>query len=119
MEFKQRTGPTPAVQDEGWAPPSCTLPTAQRPLRVAEFDALFAEAATEVTLIAPGRMRLRMRPEPELAGRAAELAARETACCSFFTFTMTAAGGALTLEVAADDGHAPVVAALAERIGPG
>lgn len=28
--------------DQGWAPPACTLPAAERPLRLAEFDALFA-----------------------------------------------------------------------------
>ncbi|WP_242911028.1 hypothetical protein [Actinomadura terrae] len=116
MEFKQgKAGSAPAIQDEGWTPAACTLPTAQKPLRVAEFDALFAEAVTAVELVASGRVRMRMRPAPKLAGRAADLAARETECCSFFTFSITATSGELTLEVAAADEHAPVVAALAER----
>ncbi|MQY05778.1 hypothetical protein [Actinomadura macrotermitis] len=100
---------------QGWAPQACTLPTAERPLREAEFDALFADAVTEVRQVAPGRVRLRLRAEPQVAGRAAELAARETGCCSFFTFTLTAAGGELMLEIDAADEHAGVVAALAER----
>ncbi|MEU9473975.1 hypothetical protein AB0D78_47270 [Streptomyces avermitilis] len=29
-----------------WIPASCTLPTTEQPLRVAEFDALFAERLT-------------------------------------------------------------------------
>ncbi|WP_067485706.1 hypothetical protein [Actinomadura hibisca] len=109
MELKQTD------QDDGWAPQACTLPTAERPLRIGEFDALFAEAVTEVRRVAPGRVRMRLRAEPEFAGRAAELAARETGCCSFFTFTLTATGGGLELEISAADQHAQVVAALAER----
>ena len=40
-----------AIPDD-WAPDACTLPTAERPLRVAEFDDLFtfvvrAEAVSE------------------------------------------------------------------------
>ncbi|MCP9949591.1 hypothetical protein [Actinomadura madurae] len=80
MELHQ----VPAGQDDqGWAPQACTLPTAERPLRV--------------------------------AGRAAELAARETGCCSFFTFTLTATGGELTLDVSAGDRHAGVLDALTSR----
>ncbi|MCP2343705.1 hypothetical protein [Actinomadura rupiterrae] len=99
----------------GWAPQACTLPTAERPVREAEFDALFAEAVTAVEQVAAGRVRLRLKAEPRVAGRAAELAARETGCCSFFTFTLTTSGGELALEVSAADQHAPVVTALAER----
>ena len=32
---------------------SCTLPTAERPFRVAEFDALFATHVTSVTRVDP------------------------------------------------------------------
>ncbi|MFC9970252.1 hypothetical protein ACFVH6_05045 [Spirillospora sp. NPDC127200] len=122
MELKQaRADQTPLEKnpaqraDEKWAPQACTLPTAERPLREAEFDALFAEAVTEVSRTASGQVRLRLRPEPPIAGRAAELAVRETGCCSFFTFTLTATGGGLALEVGAAGRHAEVVAALAER----
>ncbi|TYK50990.1 hypothetical protein [Actinomadura decatromicini] len=110
--------PVPAGQDDhGWVPGACTLPTVERPLRVAEFDALFAEAVTAVEAAGPGRVRLVLRPDPEVAGRAAELAARETGCCSFFTFTLTAAGGALVLQAGADERHTEVLDALAARAG--
>ncbi|MFC4907117.1 hypothetical protein [Actinomadura gamaensis] len=116
MEFTQ-PGPGSAPTDGtlGWVPRSCTLPTAEQPLRVEEFDALFADAVIEVRADAPGRVRMRLRPEPRLAARAAELAVRETGCCSFFTFALTATGGELVLEITAADRHAPVVAALADR----
>ncbi|MEU8802928.1 hypothetical protein [Spirillospora sp. NPDC048819] len=120
MELEQvRPGPG----DAGWAPQACTLPTAERPLREAEFDALFGEAVTEVRPAGPGRVRLVLRSEPDVAGRAAELAMRETGCCSFFTFTLTADGGALTLDVSVADRHVEVLDALTARAaglaGPG
>lgn len=31
-----------------WVPQSCTLPTAERPLRIAEFDTPFAERLTGI-----------------------------------------------------------------------
>jgi len=32
-----------------WVPAACTLPTAEQPLRPAEFDALFTSAATALS----------------------------------------------------------------------
>ncbi|XRQ15070.1 hypothetical protein ACN3XK_30565 [Actinomadura welshii] len=101
--------------NEVWAPQACTLPTAQRPLRAAEFDALLAESATGVERIDARRTRIRLRPGPAAAERAAGLAARESACCSFFTFTLTAAGGDLTLEVTVPARHTGVLDALTGR----
>ncbi|TDD92938.1 hypothetical protein E1293_00245 [Actinomadura darangshiensis] len=101
--------------DKGWVPTACTLPTAERPLRVAAFDSFFSEAVTEVHPAGPGRVRMALRDEPQIAGRAAELAVRETGCCSFFTFTLTASGGTLALEVSVDDRHIEVLDALAAR----
>lgn len=116
MELNQvQTEPVGAGQDVGWAPQACTLPTAERPLRLAEFDALFAEAVTEVRPDGPGRVLMALRPEPRVAGRAAELAARETGCCSFFAFTLSAAGGELNLQVSVDDRHIEVLDALTAR----
>ncbi|MFI0408341.1 hypothetical protein [Actinomadura sp. 3N508] len=112
MELTQvSTGP----DGDGWTPQACSLPTAERPLRVAEFDALFADAVTTVQPEGPGRVRLELRADPLVAGRAAELAARETGCCSFFTFTLTATGGALALQVGVDERHVEVLDALAAR----
>ncbi|WP_147944210.1 hypothetical protein [Microbispora sp. CSR-4] len=99
----------------GWAPSACTLPTIGRPLRLAEFDALFAEAVQAVRR--PGRelLRLELAFSPEHAARAAELTARETGCCSFFTFTLTIADGGLALEVAVPLAQTEVLDALQAR----
>ncbi len=99
----------------GWVPQVCTLPTAERPLRVAEFDALFAEAVLGVERVGPGRVRLGLEATPQTAGRAAELVAAETGCCSFFTFTLTATGGQLWLEVTVPAAHIAVLDALSAR----
>ena len=103
---------------EPWAPDACTLPTADRPLRIAEFDALFAEAVVGVQRVNDGCAVLELRPEPAVAARAADLAVRETQCCSFFQFAVIATGGRLTLEVTVPDTQAAVLAALTERARP-
>ena len=104
------------MADLPWVPPSaCTLPTAEQPLRVAEFDDLFATSVRGVERPEPGRLTLRLEPTPDVAATAAGLAARETACCSFFTFTLTAGAGRLELGVAVEPGHLDVLDALAER----
>ena len=98
-----------------WAPAACTLPTASRPLRLAEFDALFAGHLQQVHRIDAGRLRLTLTPGAQVAGTAAALAARETACCSFFTFELTITDGTLHLAVSAPSAHSDVLAALADR----
>jgi hypothetical protein len=99
-----------------WVPDACTLPTAERPLRVAAFDELFTDAVRGVERAGPGRLRLDLRAGPQIAGRAAELAAAETGCCSFFTFTLTVTGGGLVLEVTVPESRAGVLDALAARV---
>ncbi|TDD86669.1 hypothetical protein E1293_09135 [Actinomadura darangshiensis] len=100
---------------QDWVPTACTLPTVEQPLRMAAFDTFFAEAVTEVRRAGPERVQMVLRADPEIAGRAAELAAHETGCCSFFTFTLTATAGALSLEAGVDDRHTAVLDALAAR----
>ncbi|WP_330275110.1 hypothetical protein OG205_05300 [Lentzea sp. NBC_00516] len=98
---------------EIWAPEACTLPTAERPFRQAEFDELLATAVRH----RPERTRLvlDLEPRPEVAARAADLAVRETGCCSFFTFELTATGGGLSLAISVPDAQAEVLDALAAR----
>ncbi|MGR6918926.1 hypothetical protein ACU635_32165 [[Actinomadura] parvosata] len=103
------------THDLGWAPSACTLPTAEQPLRVAEFDALFADAVRGLTRPEPTRLRLELAFSPGNAARAAELTARESGCCSFFTFTLTIGGGSLALEVRVPPEHAGVLQALQAR----
>ena len=95
-----------------WAPSACALPTAERPLRVAEFDDLFA-TALRTERVAPGELRFAL--PPAMAGTAASLAVRETACCSFFTFTLTVTAGELTLGISVGEPHIEVLDALAAR----
>ncbi len=88
---KAATQPVGPLADPGWvAVDACTLPTAQQPLRAAEFDTLFTAALRGVERPTPTRLRLEIDAPAEQ--RARELAARESDCCGFFTFTFTPAG---------------------------
>lgn len=68
-----------------WAPPSCTLPTVERPLREREFTDLFRTALQELNTRGPDHADFTLAADA--ADTARDLAARETSCCSFFTFT--------------------------------
>lgn len=106
--------------DVNHAPEACTLPTVDRPLRVAEFDRLFARASVAVERLSPQAARITLPPSPETAAEAADLVARETECCSFFTFSVTATGGRLHLDVAVPESQTSVLDALVgwvERVG--
>jgi hypothetical protein len=98
--------------DVSQAPEACTLPTAERPLRVAEFDRLFATAAGAVERLGPQAARIMLPPRPELAAEAADLVVRETQCCSFFTFALTATGGRLHLDVSVPQSQTGVLDAV-------
>lgn len=100
------------------APDACTLPTAERPTRVAEFDDLFATAVTWVERPEPTRLRLGLPADPEVAGRAANLAVRENDCCAFFTFALTTSGRTVHLEVTVPPAYAEVLDGLAARVPP-
>lgn len=96
-----------------WVSQSCTLPTSQRPLRVAEFDELFATALRGVQRRTATSLQLMLDLDAEEQAR--ELTARETECCSFFTFTVGRGDDAVHLDVEVPPAHAPVLDALAER----
>lgn len=98
-----------------WVPDACTLPTADQPLRLAEFDALFAADVTDVQQPSADTALLILRPDARIAARAADLAARETACCSFFEFTLTATGGQLTMRIRTPPAQQRVLDAVVER----
>lgn len=100
--------------EQTWAPASCTLPTAERPLRTAEFDALFATAVRRLTRVGPTELIMDLRPE--VAATVADLMVRETDCCGFFTFTLAARAGELRLTVTVSDEHVAVLDGLAERV---
>jgi hypothetical protein len=96
-------------------PDACSLPTAEQPLRLAEFDALFTTAVREVTAVSPTHIRLRLSGPPGLEATVRDLAARETQCCSFFAFNVFSDGDALILDIEVPAAHADVLAALAGR----
>lgn len=98
-----------------WAPQACTLPTTDRPLRVAEFDELFGGSLRGLVRWEPTVLHMDLEPAPEVAARAADLVMRETGCCSFFTFTLVATGGGLRLDITVPATQASVLDALQSR----
>jgi hypothetical protein len=72
-----------------WAPPECTLPTAERPQRVDELDQLFATALRAQARPGPAHLRLTLDGAERIEAITRDLIARETSCCSWFTFTLT------------------------------
>jgi hypothetical protein len=98
-----------------WVPQACTLPTADRPLRRAEFDDLFS-TATSIERPARRHARVRLAGAPGLADRVADLAARENECCSFFTFTVTTQpSGDVALDIEVPAAYTVVLDALVAR----
>jgi hypothetical protein len=81
-------------------PEACSLPTAVRPLRLAEFDDLLRTGR-----LAPTRLRWVLDPAAEPVGR----------CCSFFTFTVSQASEGLVMDVTVPSAYIEVLDALAER----
>ena len=67
----------------------CTLPTAERPLRLAEFDELFTDSLRSIERTSDSVLRLKLAGDADLARRTQALADAESNCCSFFTFTVT------------------------------
>jgi len=98
-----------------WAPQACTLPTSERPLREAEFDDLFATSLRHIQRLEPTKLRLSLTDAPGLEKQARDLTARETDCCSFFTFAIDRADHELELEITVPAAHIAVLDALAAR----
>lgn len=93
---------------------ACTLPTADRPFRLAEFDAVFKANVREVERRGV-TVRMHLTGEPGLAEQVRDLTERESSCCSFFTFTITGTDGDLVLDVAVPPAHQDILDALASR----
>ena len=100
---------------DGWvAVDACTLPTEDQPLREAEFDALFATALKEVERPGPERLRLVLDSTTVTAAAVRDLVARESSCCSFFDFRLTATDD-LALDVQVPAARVAVLNGLARR----
>jgi hypothetical protein len=93
---------------------ACTMPTVDRPLRLAEFDALFSSAVRRVERLGGG-VRMHLAGAPGLVDRVRDLTRRETACCSFFTFTMEGSDDDLTLDISVPPARQEILDALADR----
>jgi hypothetical protein len=101
------------LMSESWAPADCTLPTAERPLRAAEFRDLFDGAVIGSERLDETRLQLRLRRDRDIASRAAALAAAETECCSFFVFALTVTSDSLLLDITVPVARADILDALA------
>lgn len=102
--------------NDSWVPDACTLPTAERPLRLAEFDQFFRDAVRGADRVSAQHLRLHLDGAEQVEKRARDLTARESACCSFFTFDIARPDPhSLTLDVRTPAAHVDVLDALAER----
>ncbi|MGW3888337.1 hypothetical protein ACWD69_06595 [Micromonospora chokoriensis] len=102
--------------DAAWVPESCTLPTAERPLRLAEFDQFFTDAVRGLDRLSAQHLRLHLDGSTQVEETARDLTARESSCCSFFTFGLSRPdGNSLLLDVRVPAAHVDVLDALAER----
>jgi hypothetical protein len=66
----------------------CTLPTAAQPFRLMEFDELFRSQIRPPRRIDPHRVEFTFLGAEGLYAKVSDLVARETACCTFFEFTI-------------------------------
>jgi hypothetical protein len=102
---------------EVWVLEACALPLGERPLRLVEFDALFASGLTAQERLSPTVLRWTLDPRAELTAR--DLTAREMACCSFFQFDFTVVKNAVQVDVAVPSAQVKMLDALATRAAAG
>jgi hypothetical protein len=94
---------------------ACTLPTAERPLRLADFDDLFT-ALESVEWSGETHARLLLAGDQSFADRARRLADAETSCCSFFSFGVSSLEeGVVALDVEVPPAYADVLTGLVAR----
>ena len=93
---------------------ACTLPTSERPVRLAELDDLVREAVSSID--ADGvRTRLRMVGQQGLRARVQDLLDRESACCSFFDFRLAEDDADLVLDIGVPPTRRDILEALTAR----
>ncbi len=111
--FELAAGRVEGARSElAWVPAdACTLPTADRPTRLAEFDGLFA-SLQEVRREEPGWLRLRLDDGEGVEDQARDLTARESACCSFFDFDVHGGDGEVVVDVRVPDSRVVVLDGL-------
>ncbi|MEO5922010.1 MAG: hypothetical protein ABIQ01_12800 [Pseudolysinimonas sp.] len=97
-------------------PHSCTLPTAERPIRLAEFDTLL-ESATLAKRDNAMHLTFYFDDAKGLEAQARDLTARESSCCSFFDFNVANDGGQIIVGIGVPDQHASILNSLQSRTG--
>ena len=98
-----------------WVPESCTLPTVEQPLRVAEFDDLFATVVGPAERFAPTGLRIHLPAGDGVVSTVRDLVACETGCCSFFSFDVRASSVGTMLEVRVPESQTAVLDAMQQR----
>ncbi|MGY4646996.1 hypothetical protein [Mycobacterium sp. URHB0021] len=99
----------------GWVPKSCSLPTVEQPLRVAEFDRLFRESVLRSVRLDATRLELVLAADAVTSARS--LAEREVSCCSFFRFDFDVRGPDVVMRIAVPPSRTEVLDALTVRVG--
>src|SRR5262245_28439789 len=98
---------------EDWAPDACTLPTVERPVRVAEFDQFFT-AVRRFDRTEPTRLRLVIPASAEADAR--DLSGHESQCCSFFAFDFEPDGDDVVMYIGVPLNQIDVLDALEARL---
>ena len=103
--------------DLGWTDvEACTLPTAERPLRLADFDDMFTTTLHSIEQPDDTHARLLLAGDESLSDRTQRLADAESSCCSFFTFGVsTVKDGLVALDIEVPSAYAGVLAGLVAR----
>jgi hypothetical protein len=114
LQAVPRYGFTVAGMEDLLNTDACTMPTTERPLRLAEFDALFATAVRGIERRGHD-VRMHLAGDEGLVAAVRDLAARETSCCSFFTFTVAGTDQDLTVDISVPPAHQRILDALTER----
>jgi hypothetical protein len=96
-----------------WVPASCTLPTAEQPIGVTEFDDLFATSVQAAERLDATTLRLIVSAGAEATAR--DLAARESSCRSFFGFDFAPVHETVAITVTVPAAHVAVLDAFATR----
>jgi hypothetical protein len=110
--------PTPRrTGDSAWVDVAgCTLPTAERPLRLAEFDDLFATSLRSIERTGAYAVRMLLAGDAGLVARTQALADAELTCCSFFAFGVTPLEGErVALDVSVPAANVEVLDGLVGR----
>lgn len=88
---------------------ACTLGQMEMRARLHEWSAL-RDRAKEIRQVTDGRTLILADDEPMAA--VADLAARESACCAFYTFTLRLDGPTRELQITAGPGQEPAIEVL-------